>query len=93
MSKSELKRDCVMRPLEMAERMAELESTIAEQKRTILDMEARGMMTTKMLGKVAHALIHANEKSVCNAAPHGRYVETLTEYESYRVSCLSSTSE
>lgn len=40
--------------------------------------------TVEMLGKLAHALMHANEKSVCGAAPNGRYFGVLSEYENLR---------
>lgn len=58
------------------------------------DLKAINQKLLAMVGLLAPALIHANERSVCSARPGGTYLEVLTEYEAIRVrACGSNTFE
>ena len=48
------------------------------------DLKTRNLKLLAMVGLLAPALIHANERSVCSARPGGTYFETLTEYDAIR---------
>lgn len=55
------------------------------------ELDKEKAMLREEIAILAHALIHANELSVCTAAPNGRYVDVLTAYEKFRVAASPST--
>lgn len=88
----------VNRPADLDGRNGEMSMDNHEEEKEPLiggeDLKAINQKLLAMVGLLAPALIHANERSVCSARPGGTYLEVLTEYEAIRVrACGSNTFE